>query len=488
MNNLNSFLQFKEQFLLTKKNNFDLKWPNKEILNYHLFYHPELQCCQVSNSQYEMVMLGSIYDYENPEYNNKQILNDLIKYSSFDLLIDGLSKYAGHYVFIVKTNDDIILFNDACAQKEIYYDTSFTVFGSQSKLISRVIDLSPYESYSEPSRFYNSSMFFSKKLFIGDTTHVANIKHLSPNFYIDVKRQQIIRYFPRIPQKPIPIDEASKEVIKMLKGIIKSASFRSKVFMPVTGGYDSRLLFLSSIDIDCKYYVAKLPNMEFDHNDILIPIRLAGIFNKGFKIVVEKTISDLESQILEESIDFPRLLVKPDDEFSDHLLLNGNISEIARNYYGYHNNISPEVLTALSGYKDDKFVITEYNKWLESSSNIILDMGYHVLDIFYWEEKMRNWAAKSKTESSAIGSKVFSPFCSHRLLEILLSTPRNCRGVNKSKLYDHIFCSLSQKAASVPINPSPKNSLIRFLKFLRLFIPIQRLRLKVRMLNNNIWG
>src|SRR5450759_1220648 len=277
------------------------------------------------------------------------------------------------------------------------------------------------------SEFYSSSRFNSEKIFIGETTHLENIKHLLPNHFIDTSLKSVIRYFPRVHIKPLSLDQVATEACKMLKGYIKSSANRNNIYMAVTGGYDSRVLFLASLDVNCKYYVVKLSHMDNRHYDIVIPQELTKIFNKQFKIIVESPGNEYENLIQKSSIDFSRNPNKPDSQFQNHILINGNISEIARNYYGYHKNILHEELAILYGYPGDKFVSSQFEKWLITNSLIFKEMGYNVLDLFYWEEKMGNWAAKAKTEISAYGTIAYSPFCSHKLLTLLLSLPRKYR-------------------------------------------------------------
>jgi hypothetical protein len=42
---------FLKQFLLTKCTNFDLQWGCEKILNYNLFYHPELEFEHIVNKK-----------------------------------------------------------------------------------------------------------------------------------------------------------------------------------------------------------------------------------------------------------------------------------------------------------------------------------------------------------------------------------------------------------------------------------------------------
>ncbi len=308
-----------------------------------------------------------------------------------------------------------------------------------------------------------------QKLFIGDTTHVENIKHLRPNHYIDIELKSIIRFFPKTHIKPKSINEVATEACKMLKGFIKAASLRNKLYMGVTGGYDSRVLFLASLGVECKYYVTKHSNMSAGHYDLVIPQKLTKIFNKKFRVILENPIDNDESLAEKTSIDFPRELKKPDEEFNNHILINGNLSEIARNYYGDFHNVGSKELAVLYGYPGSKFVRSEFNKWVTKSSKIFSENGYNLLDMFYWEEKMGNWAAKAKTEMSILGTVMYSPFCSHRLLTTLLSTSRKQRDVHFNVLYNSIIKKLCPDLPKIPVNPSKKKRIIIFSKSLKVF-------------------
>jgi hypothetical protein len=472
---------FRRQFLLSEYENFKLPWNREKILNYNLFYHPDLEFEHVANEMIDLYLLGFLFDYENPEYSNKKILDSLKGSYSFEHFLENLTKYSGHYVIIYRSTEKFILLNDACAQHEVYYDNLFSSFATQIKLLEKVIPIVPHSSV-DAINFFSSPSFISQKIFIGETTHAENIKHLLPNHYIDIEQKSIIRFFPKDQLKSNTINEASMEACKMLKGYIKAASLRNKIYMAVTGGYDSRVLFLASLDVDCKYYVSRLNNMDSRHNDIVIPQKLAKIFNKEFKVIVENPMDKKEKLKQEISIDFPRELKIPGEEYYKHILINGNISEIARNYYGYYQNILPGELAILYGHNGNSFVCKEYEKWLKRSSSMFSEKGYNILDMFYWEEKMGNWAAKAKTEMSAMGTIIYSPFCSHKLLTILLSTPRNHRDEYSNNLYDMIINNFSNEVSKIPINPSTKKKIILILKRFKIFNLIQIIKLKFKLL------
>jgi|WetSurSiteA1Bulk_404760.scaffolds.fasta_scaffold176153_1 hypothetical protein len=145
--------------------------------------------------------------------------------------------------------------------------------------------------------------------------------------------------------------------------------------------------------------------------------------------------------------DFTRTQYKPNKKFYQHVLINGNISEIARNHYGYFKGILPEELSILCGYPGYKFVSKVYTKWLMDKLKIFSGIGCNVLDLFHWEERMGNWALKAKTEMGALGVTIYSPFYSHKLFEILLSALRKYRDQHFNIRYDLVIKKCSAKAS-----------------------------------------
>ncbi len=468
---------FRRQFLFSSQKNFPFPWSKTCIADYTLYCHPELEYTHSSNLQVDLWLLGALYDWEQPELSNQQILDTLASTDSFPLFLKRLSKYAGEYVVIYKNDDGIILLNDVCAQKEIYYDTSYTSFGSQPKLIQEVILLEPHTS-QDIIELYSSPAFKTKKIFIGETTHAKNIKHLLPNHYIDVHNRSVMRFFPQDVIEPVSTKDAAAKACQMLKGYIRAISLRNKMAIAVTAGNDSRVLFLASLDLECKYFVSQHKNMSDHHYDITIPRRLTQLYGKQFEVIPDnETLPD----VLQTSIDFPATSNQPDRLYEDHIYLNGNLSEIARNFYGDYKNISAGDLAFIRGYPGMKFVEAEYNRWLKQTALFVRN-GYHVLDMFYWEQVMGSRVAKEKTEKAALGRTLLSPFCSRDLLVLMLSTPRKDRNYYRNKLYDSILLGLSDKALDIPINPKLKLKVIRWMTVFKIYNIYRELGMKYRFL------
>jgi hypothetical protein len=473
---------FKKQFILSKTRVDLPTWKEAQIKDYTLQVHPDLPYTSVQNGNTEIHLLGDLYDWVIPFQTNLQILNSLKESDSIFEYIEQLENISGQFVLIFKIGENLFIHTDACAQCEVYYDTTFSTFASQPKLLSRAIELIPHEDQNL-NNFFNSTEFLSKKVYFGNITHARNVKHLQPNHHIDITNHKVVRHFPMVPIKPVPLDESAGRATVMILGYLKAIAHRYRMAMAVTAGYDSRVLFLSSIDLPCQYFVYKHSYMNDDHFDITVPQTLTNIYDKKFDIIPDLPKSETTyGDDYEQSIDFPRFPPLPSKGYQEHIYVNGNISEVGRNYFGYHKNINAKDLAYLNGYKKNKFVIAEYEEWIKNNKAIFDTFGYNLLDMFYWEEKMGNWAAKAKTEGNALGLNQVSPFNSMGLLNIMLSSRRELRDSHHNILYNRIIELIDPNSLKIPINPNRKQNIIRLMKKLKVYNIYRFIGVKLQLL------
>jgi len=258
--------------------------------------------------------------------------------------------------------------------------------------------------------------------------------------------------------------------------------------LAVTGGYDSRVLFLASLETDCKYWVLKHSYVADSHHDIVIPKQLTALYHKDFRVIPDTNGSNMDyNDEYINSVDFPRFIdFSGEVFFKNKVLVNGNISEITRNCFGYYKNITAEELSYLNGYKNAQYPSMQYGNWLKMNKLFFSKLGYNYLDMFHWEEKAGNWVAKAKTEFNALGKTVTSPFNSRDLLMLLLSVKRKYRDTHFNKLYDRIIYNLSggnDKVCNMPVNPCRKQQIIRLMKTCKVYNLYGFLRLEMRKYN-----
>lgn len=456
--------------------NNTLKWDFVRIADYRLFFHPELIINECELSNCKVVLLGDMYDYRNYKSTNLEIISELAKSTnSFMDFVKESNKYSGTYVilYLDKKDNRMFFYGDSTVQREVYYinkGSSEMVVGSQPNIINLVMALEENND-SDAFDFYNSKAFASKKTYVGDITNFVGLKHLKPNHFVDMQSGESIRFFPDQKLSKISLSIASEKAAVMIRGYIRSAAERYPLLVPVSAGWDSRVLLSATKEIAdrCTYFVYKHPYMSDSNQDVVIPQQLFKKLGIDFNVIEysEDINPDLYGQII-ESLPFPRkngfkyILNVLKKKYPNHLCLNGNVSEIVRKYYEHIYNLTPKKIALLQNYPGSKYAIHEYEKWIIASKEIFDENSYSISDMLYWEENCGNWAAKGKSEVLT-ASELYSPFNSRELLITLLSVDEKYRDKQNPVLYKHIIKHLWGDVLQVPVNPPFKIQVIKML-------------------------
>ena len=134
-------LQFRRQFLLAKAPIDQLEeWNCLNIDQYCLYTHPDLEVNHVLDSEKSIVLIGELYDSEQPEKLNADILKDILASAhNFESFVSSTRRYAGTFALLFKDDKDFAILNDARALREIYYCTedNLIVCGSQPNLVAK---------------------------------------------------------------------------------------------------------------------------------------------------------------------------------------------------------------------------------------------------------------------------------------------------------------------------------------------------------------
>ncbi len=345
------------------------------------------------------------------------------------------------------------------------------VLGSQPNIINLVCPLKE-DTSEEAKHFYDSTAFKTRQSYVVDSTNFIGLKHLKPNYYIDINKGKAIRFFPDEKLGKLSLSEGAEKAAEMIRGYVLSANERYPLLIPVSAGWESRVLLAASREIanDCTYFVYKHAFMSDSNQDIAIPRKLFKMLGIPFHVIeyqdeVEQSYLDQ----LDESISFPRhnafkylvnVLLK---QYPGHLCLNGNISEVGRKEHERVYHITPLKIASLQKYPNEKYAIKKYDDWLSTNKPLFDKFNYSATDMLYWEENCGNWVAKGKTEAMTV-SELFSPFNSRELLITLLSVNEKNRGKQNPILYKHITQLLWKDVLKVPVNPSLKLKIIRVLQ------------------------
>jgi len=477
-----SELLYIRQFVLSprKINSFPFSnWAYTSIGNsFHIYSHPYLPITQVQEGDIQLTLLGYIIDPNGPHKNDKEILKSLLEnaVSVKDILISQ-EVLSGRYIIIINTSDEVILFNDACGLRQVYYfidSEGKTWCCSQPNLLSELIEL-------KLDNFIIDN--FVKKVFIkqkeyywpGSLSEYSGLKKLLPNHFLNLKNGEVSRFFPRGPIVEINLQDGVSKASAFLKKIMESANIRFPLALPLTAGFDSRTILAACKEFqeEIFYYTLLYPPNRLKSRDLVIPKKILTELGLKHNIIdcrkpMERWFADIYNQNVSYAhsywgdIAFGMYNKYPNDK----ICLKGTCSEITRCayiflhpmskvYYEEENyDLKKSISIHLSKVEWEKnhISIEVINEWLKEAKKIESDFNFNLLDLFYWEHRMGNWNAMGQLEWDLV-QESFNPFNNRSLFFILLSVNYKYRMGHDCRLYKEIINNLWPELLNYPINP-----------------------------------
>jgi len=466
------------QYIISNKK-FDFPMSNGEI-----FYHNNFTIqTHISNKKNlvckeDIIFFGECFDFENTKLSNSEIVDSLI-HLSLDQKIEKINKLTGFFIFILFENGKPYLFNDAAGQLEtyIYHQNDELYISAQPNFIISTDKEKGIHHENIPS------YIIEKKINIFSKTPFKYINKLIPNFYYDVENKKYVRYYPTASLPILDDETVAKEALSVLESSIESIAYRKKIALAVTAGWDSRILFAASLkNADRVNYFVLNHNTEDGKQDVKIAEEIVNSFSRELKII-DYDLSNIELAentkpiIWKDELKGHKMSTLMNIHFPGRYLINGNISEVARNFYDpLPSNLSLSDICFILGLKDGEYEKNAIKEWKTTITHNI-----HLLDYIYWEHKMPNWAGASKSISN-VQNIVISPFNNRYLLNVLLSTKRKNRDKFYHKIYKLILKNVDQKLSEIPINPTKKHHQIATMKKLGIYPFYRILFFKMRKL------
>jgi len=409
-----TLLRYRRQFLLSSEPIDGYPgWQSGRVAGkFFLMAHPELKFTQVRNPDIELTLLGFIIDPHHSDWGDEDILDDLMRFSSDrDSLIRATLGLSGRWLMFYDNGRELIAFHDPCGLRSIYYTNNHVgpfLCASQPGLIASTLKL----SYSEHARRdYLETPAYRDLLeywLPAGATLYDELVHLRANHYLDIQKREQYRYWPWAEIEKINYDEALVRVSEILENSLYAASKRFSLALPVTAGYDTRLLVAASRKIHSDIYYYTLAYWHWDENsaDIAVPHKL--LTSMG----IEHHILDCHSEMDEEfkQIYFNNVdLAHPawgDIAFSmlsqypqERVAIKGSCSEISRCHhykYEYPDVIDGERLTMFAKMQGSPLVVETMDSWLDESWPAANQNKVEILDLFYWEHRMGSWQPMSQ--------------------------------------------------------------------------------------------
>lgn len=482
-------LLYRRQFLLTGKKIEGLSnWKKYSMRSEAktLYVHPELDCITAEDERRRIVFLGYVFDWQNPEYDNEKILHRVFEKETFEEILEATFEYSGRFAILYEDEHVCRMFHDAGSQREIYYHVGErgVSCAAQLPIMEKFIGVEETDDKEALELYMSEEFVNSKKYWIGEKTIYKDVKRLRSNFYLDIKDGNAVRYWPLKPIDKKSLEWVSEKGANMLKGFIEAANMRRKLVIPVTAGWDTRIILAASKGIrdDVRYFIIKFPWMDNNHSDIVVPGRLMSKLGCRFEVMESGEHVDEEFEVifrkntayyrLDNLLGIYNVLY---NEFSDYDYLNitGHVSEVARNYRGTIKNPNGRLFSTYVGYDgSDSYIVKMCQKWIDENAHVAKDMDVDMLSLFYWEEGL-GWEASHRTESD-IAIDEYCPFSCRKLLELMLSVESSYRNKYSCTLYQRIMEKLWPEVLSEPINPSCKNTIKGVLVNLDWLYPLKR--------------
>jgi hypothetical protein len=453
--------------------------------NYFLYAHIDLITTIVELNNKKVMLLGDMFDYENSQKSNYEILEDLVLIDSNSIL-HRIGRYSGRFVLIFQERDSFTLLHDATATRKVYYSKleRGVWLASQPHLLARVLGFK-ITTNQEKLAYYESKEFVSMfNSNIGDTTPYEEIKQLMPNHFLEINSFKVKRFWPDMKIDYQPFEDVAKKCAEMIEGYMESITNRYEVMLPVTAGKDSRILLAASKRFKERvfYYINKVHHLKETSADIAVPRKLLSKLGLDFHILNPYgTVDEDFKQLYFENNEFAShkflpLIHNYYVNFREKINLPGNIASAESELFlGRKKTITGKNLARWNKLDRFEYAINYYNQWISGCHELCRKSNINPLNLFYWEERLGNCGTQIQLEKDMAQEDV-NPFNSRDLAILYASVSPKDILAPYYKLHKRIMEILWPEVLTVPINPGMRMILKKIIKPLGILDLYHRLR------------
>lgn len=480
-------LLYRRQFVLSREEISDRpNWNNYTLpFGYFLYAHPDVAQTDIKEKSKRLILIGNIYDPFNKTFKNQDIAARLIQNDTINDLAISSSGYAGRFLILFCTSDEIFIFNDASASRKVYYSSNSgpAWCASQPHVLAEYLKIEKSEDPKVKAYYKSKEFHIHFNSGIRNNTVFDAIKQLQPNHYLNLKENKVVRFWPAKKNKLISMNEGVEAASEMLKGIINSAHERDELMMAVTAGNDTRLLLAASREVsdDIYYYVINIPRYDEKHQDIVVPTRMLKKIGLKFNVLNYSNEVDedfkkiyLKNNLFANEGNLSTIYNIYHKKFPNKINMPGSFSDIARSFFNtYRKDITPELLATIWEYKGVEYAIEQYRIWQEEAGIIAKEYNYGLLELFNWEERNGNLYTQFQVDKD-IAQEEFTPYNCRNLMEIFLSVPKKYRDVHTNIYFRAMIKHMWPELLTEPFNPNMKKYASYYLKKTHVYWPIRR--------------
>ncbi len=440
---------------------FYSQWSEQKINNYNIYIHKDQDFYIYTKDNVSFLMIGHAYNPFNEVYDENILLEQLSKvyFKNPSDIFECINEWTGiHCIFIF--DKDIIGVQDCAGIKALYYGSinDKICFTSHPQMAADIYGLSmdPFIEKLVTNKFYN----IGNRYLPGDLSPYPELKRIGANVYIKYKNEEqkfsVHRFYPTMPHPEFKTDEEYLEGIKKAHYILnKNIELASKKWpnsaISLSGGTDSKTTLACANGLYDKFKYFSFQSKDTEVTDSIAAHEICskiGLKHDIYEIPAENNeIEDYDElkAIIVHSYGYVRGLAER--EIRKHITLyklnefeteiKSWISEIVRVFferkYGmkFPERLSPRHFSIFQTryfaspvllHKSDK-IYKDYMKKFDLTDK---KYNFEHTDLYYWEVRMSSWGMMV-TQSLDICHRITFPFNNRKLVELILSLPREKR-------------------------------------------------------------
>ena len=462
--------------------------------------HPDLGVTMREHAHGALTLIGFALDPRRPEAGDGEILDALLPSLCPPAPARPLGEESfaetwslgGRWVLIVDrlaSSGETALVHDAAGLRQVFHtrerrgDPPAPVWcASQPGLIAAELGFAEDEQARDFIERYAARE--AESWWPGTASPFAEIAHLLPNHVLPLDTGRPVRFWPARALAPLAPDEALGPLSAMLRGTMRAAAERFDLVLGMTAGWDSRVALAASREVAgrLRFMTVRQSGMDEGHVDLVVSRRLLEGAGLAHRTVDASGAADAPGTAFLEAflgnVDRPHRKWAGDvaaisRAFPERpVAVSGGFAEAARNFYGVPSDVAdgvdPAHLLAVSFMPAHPFAERHQREWL---AGLPRDLGYSVLDLFYWEQRSGNWLAMCQAEFDPAWGDIFTPYNNRELMALFLAVHERYRKGPWFLLHRRLVETLWPALLETPINPPehPPGSARRALAWLRAF-------------------
>lgn len=441
------------------------QWKTEKINNYTAYIHKDQDHLLFEKDKLCLLIIGHAYNPFNGVYDESVLLEHAAGayLESKEAFFECINDWTGIFCVFAFYSDQVIGVQDCAGIKALYYGNvnGKACFTSHPQLVADIygLEMDPFVKKLVSNKFYN----IGNRYLPGDLSPFTELKRIGANVYLTFSDNGVFsirRFYPTreliFRNSPEECEKGVREAYEILHKNIELASKKwPRSAISLSGGTDSKTTLACANGLYDKFSYFSFQSKDTEITDSKAAHEICdkiGLEHDIYPIPSSnEEIEDYEElkAIIVHSYGYVRGLAER--EIRKHICMyrwdyfdteiKSWISEVVRVFFERKYGMKfPKKLTArhFSIFQTRYFcspgllkksdeVYKEYMRKFDLEEP---KFNYEHTDMYYWEVRMSSWGMMV-TQSLDVCHRITFPFNNRRLIELMLSLPREDRKTDK---------------------------------------------------------